>query len=458
MFWKKNLGEAKTHYKLYKSGKNWLVMGVTLFSFGFGTFVTSQDVLADTSATNNSDVRETTKMADNASTEVLASSSVAKGSDTNIKSSSIASADTNENSWMPDINLQKAVLNELRSEKIIPSSSTTFTQNDLAKMQTLAINTNQPNDLDGLQYATNLTSLRVANNGTSNGISSLAPLANLTNLQKIDLDNNLITDLSPLTKLTSLTELHLSSNNISDIQPLSGLTNLAYLDLGYNKLSDNSTSLFKSLTNLSYLKISGNDLLTNLDNLNNLTNLSKFYASFLPHLTNISGLKNSTNLSSVEMSNDDIDDISVFKGFTKLNVVALNNNHISDLSPLNESFNGDIVPQSTGVGSTNLSVRNQTVTLNAVPIDYNGQKVTVLNGAWSVKNDSYSYQFSGTTNLPDTNKQSISASDYTTYVGAVKPTATDFKASATDKDGNDSSVTVDLSKADLTKAGVSLSR
>ncbi|WP_455409860.1 hypothetical protein [Lacticaseibacillus paracasei] len=46
-------------------------------------------------------------------------------------------------------------------------------------------------------------------------------------------------------------------------------------------------------------------------------------------------------------------------------------------------------------------------------------------------------------------KQSISASDYTTYVGAAKPTATDFKASATDKDGNDSSVTVDLSKSNF---------
>jgi len=39
------------------------------------------------------------------------------------------------------------------------------------------------------------------------------------------------------------------------------------------------------------------------------------------------------------------------------------------------------------------------------------------------------------------------------YVGDKKPTASDFNASATDKTGADSAVTVDLSKADLTKAG-----
>ncbi|MCZ3740232.1 KxYKxGKxW signal peptide domain-containing protein [Lactobacillus gasseri] len=35
-------GETKTHYKLYKCGKNWAVMGISLFSLGLGMLVTSQ--------------------------------------------------------------------------------------------------------------------------------------------------------------------------------------------------------------------------------------------------------------------------------------------------------------------------------------------------------------------------------------------------------------------------------
>ena len=404
--------EEKRHYKMYKSGKSWLIAAITTVALLMGGFVK-------------------TPWVENTSSSIT-----------------VAHADTNEN-WMQDTNLQKAVLNELRSEKIVPSSASTFTQNDLVKMQTLSINTNQPNDLEGLQYATSLNSLTIANNNSNNGISSLAPLANLTNLKKLELDNNKISDLTPLAKLTSLTELHLNNNNISDIQPLSSLTNLTHLELGNNKISDSDTSPLKSLTNLSYLNISGNRSLTNLNNLSNLTSLTELQASDLPNLTDISGIKNSSHLNTVGMARDAISDISVFKGFTGLKSVILDTNHISDLSPLNGSFKGHISSPET------LLAHAQTVPLSSAPIDYTGQKVTVSNGAWSVNNDSYTYRFDSNASLPDpVNKQSISASDYTTYVGAAKPTATDFKATATDKDGNNSSVNVDLSKADLTKAGV----
>ena len=47
-------GEIKTHYKLYKCGKNWAVMGISLFSLGLGMLVTSQPVSADVTATSTS--------------------------------------------------------------------------------------------------------------------------------------------------------------------------------------------------------------------------------------------------------------------------------------------------------------------------------------------------------------------------------------------------------------------
>ncbi|MGN8091558.1 LPXTG cell wall anchor domain-containing protein, partial [Lactococcus lactis] len=51
------------------------------------------------------------------------------------------------------------------------------------------------------------------------------------------------------------------------------------------------------------------------------------------------------------------------------------------------------------------------------------------------------------------NKQSITGSDYSMILGDKEPTASDFKASATDKDGNPLDVTADFSKVDFTKAG-----
>ena len=51
------------------------------------------------------------------------------------------------------------------------------------------------------------------------------------------------------------------------------------------------------------------------------------------------------------------------------------------------------------------------------------------------------------------NKQSIEGSDVTIYTGDSVPSSDAFKASATDKDGNNSAVTIDTSKVDTSKAG-----
>ncbi|WP_223850060.1 bacterial Ig-like domain-containing protein [Schleiferilactobacillus harbinensis] len=75
----------------------------------------------------------------------------------------------------------------------------------------------------------------------------------------------------------------------------------------------------------------------------------------------------------------------------------------------------------------------------------------VVDNSWSVQNSDFTYRFIGTTTLP--NQQSISADDFTMRVGDPTPTVDDFKASATDKDGNAIKVSVDLSKADLSTPG-----
>jgi hypothetical protein len=352
-----------------------------------------------------------------------------------------AAAAMSVDSWMPDKNLQNAVSSELRSEKIITGS--TFTQADLAKMTKLSINYNQPSNLSGLQYASKLSILSVASFGTNNGISDLSPLANLTQLQQLDLNHNNITDISPLAKLTDLHELHLSSNKISDISVLSGLHNLTDLEVGYNSITD--LTPLSGLHLLSKLTISGNAALSNLNLLASLTNLQSLRAAYLPALTNITGIKNAVQLSYLELENDNLTDVAALQNISSLTTVKLDSNHISDLSPLSKSFQGTIV------SPNNPSAINQTVAIGSQPIDYEGKKVPVVDNSWSVQNSDSTYRFIGTTTLP--NQQSISADDFTMRVGDSTPTVDDFKTSATDKDGNAIKVSVDLSKADLSTPG-----
>ncbi|MCG0876430.1 LPXTG cell wall anchor domain-containing protein [Lactiplantibacillus plantarum] len=80
-------GETKTHYKLYKCGKNWAVMGISVFSLGLGMLVTSRPVSADVAATS------TSSSAVRAETTSASSSSATKADSTSASSSSAVKAD-----------------------------------------------------------------------------------------------------------------------------------------------------------------------------------------------------------------------------------------------------------------------------------------------------------------------------------------------------------------------------
>ncbi len=66
----------------------------------------------------------------------------------------------------------------------------------------------------------------------------IAPLAALTQLTELILNDNQISDLKPLAALTQLTKLYLKGNQISDLKPLAALTQLTKLDLDNNWISD----------------------------------------------------------------------------------------------------------------------------------------------------------------------------------------------------------------------------
>ena len=142
--------------------------------------------------------------------------------------------------YVPDANLRANIAETLR----IPPGET-FTVADMLKLRTLTANDADIRDLTGLQLASNLTFLSLANNA----ISDVGPLAGLPRLTALVLANNRISDVVPLARLPQLTMLSLRNNWIADMSPLVGLTQLKGsknrygLDLRGNRLT--SFSLYR---------------------------------------------------------------------------------------------------------------------------------------------------------------------------------------------------------------------
>ena len=188
-------------------------------------------------------------------------------------------------------------------------------------------------DISALANLTNLQTLNLS----GNSISDIGALANLTNLTELNLSGNkIISDISALRNLTNLQTLNLSSNNISDISALGNLTNLQTLNWSYNKIIYIST--LRNLTNLQTLNLSGNNI-SDISALRSLTNLQTLKTLHLSgnKISDISALANLTNLQTLDLSGNGISDISALESLTNLKTLKtlhLSSNKISDISAL----------------------------------------------------------------------------------------------------------------------------
>ena len=129
-------GETKTHYKLYKCGKNWAVMGISLFSLGLGMLVTSQPVSADVTAnsTSSSAVRTdaisaSSSSAAKAETTSASSSSAVKAETTSASSSSAVKAETTSAKTRQTVTKisYNTLLQQLRTSKALATDKEVLT-------------------------------------------------------------------------------------------------------------------------------------------------------------------------------------------------------------------------------------------------------------------------------------------------------------------------------------------
>ena len=130
-------GETKTHYKLYKCGKNWAVMGISVFSLGLGMLVTSRPVSADVAATSTSSsaVRaETTSASSSSATKAdstsASSSSAVKAETTSASSSSATKADSTSASSSSEV---KAETTSASSSSAVKTETTSASSSSAVK-------------------------------------------------------------------------------------------------------------------------------------------------------------------------------------------------------------------------------------------------------------------------------------------------------------------------------------
>ena len=264
-------------------------------------------------------------------------------------------------------------------------------------------------NLEGLQYAVNLTTLDLAAHSWTgerwmnlNAIKDITPLAGLTKLTHLNLSGGAIRDISPLANLRELKVLRLWNNEITDLSPLAGLANLKDLGLGsndglsdisplanlrlerlsayYNDIADVSPlgtvttlrdlnidynrdldiSPLASLVHLRHLGISGLGI-TDLSPLKGIHNLRVLYASG-NDIEDVSTLSMHRGLQTVSLEGNNVTDIGALGGLPRLENLYLGYNEIVDVAPLKNLLDArtlrlqhnDVVDISPLVGLANL--------------------------------------------------------------------------------------------------------
>ena len=164
----------------------------------------------------------------------------------------------NEEDWMPDPALRKAV-----REKLQLPDTTPLSLPDMLKIRDLVVLESDIANLQGLEHAVNLRFLHISRSE----IVDISPLANLVDLRTLALYHNKIVDISPLANLINLEELILHHNEIVDFSPLLKLNNLQVI-LVHNNPGDFS-QIAKLINNPDFTCVfEGNSFLERIKNRN----------------------------------------------------------------------------------------------------------------------------------------------------------------------------------------------
>jgi Leucine-rich repeat (LRR) protein len=234
----------------------------------------------------------------------------------------------------------------------------------LKNLKSLSLSSNQIEFMEGLEMLTNLQSLDLS----SNKIEIFQGVENLNNLVELNLSYNegirihimegslpklkvlklnrcRIKDIDEISKLSQLKVLYIDDNNIESFVPINSLSNLKELSIENNKIPNpefdgifnrtmkySDLSAIKSISGLEVLNLSNNNIvdITDLTNLPNLKELNLFLNKRL----DIGPLGKITSLKKLELHYCDITDISVLKNLKNLTRLNIQKNQIDNFDSL----------------------------------------------------------------------------------------------------------------------------
>lgn len=269
----------------------------------------------------------------------------------------------------------------------VPAGATTYA--DLAYLpylESLKITDAVKGELVHIKSLSNLTELSVENGSLNDeelttigqliglqrltlancGISTIASLSHMNQLEYLDLSNNTIRNLSVITDMQELEELYLNNNVVTDLTNLAGLTKLRILDVSYNSLK--TVDPIRTATALTYLNFAHNEV-SDIQMLTSLVALVELDTSYNA-LTDVGSISACTQLEVLNISNNSIKDISQLSALEKLNNFDFSYNQVKKLPSFSKSC-----PLSYIDGSYNmiedLKALSSLKNLNVVLMDYN---------------------------------------------------------------------------------------
>ena len=195
-------------------------------------------------------------------------------------------ATENIDDWMPDKNLQKIV-----------SESLGIGVQDVTKdnIKTLSIlNSNRKdrnvNNLEGLQYATSLTSLQIY----AKGLTDLSPIKSIASLKKLALTDSSVSDFSMFDVNTSLEALYLSPSKLYANSDRSTDVETLYNDNSVRQISEK----FPNLSNLTLRGYCNGQSYTD-------------FPTYTGKITDVSPLAKLKNLTYLDVACNEITDFSM---------------------------------------------------------------------------------------------------------------------------------------------------
>ena len=229
-------------------------------------------------------------------------------------------ADVEIPTMIPDTALETGVRNILGLAEEVP-----LTKKVIQTLTAFDLQNNGISELNGLEYAINLTDLNLARNN----IVTLVPLTDLTELKTLDLSHNDISDVTPLIGLENLEVLRLSGNPIADVSLLVQLLTSADVDIDVIGALVEIPDVSLAAAVRAALSLTADESITGVG-LQNLTTLDAQNGN----ISDLGGLEYAINLTDLNLARNNIVTLGPLAGLTELKTVDLSHNSIVNLGPL----------------------------------------------------------------------------------------------------------------------------